>query len=67
MRAAVEYLLKHQNSDGSWGNADEQDVYTRYHATWTAIDGLREYAFHGERTELPGDMMNTNGGTKPYR
>ncbi len=66
MRAAVEYLLRHQNPDGSWGEPNEEDVYTRYHATWTAIDGLREYAFHGERTELPGDMMNTNGGTKPY-
>jgi hypothetical protein len=61
MRAAIEYLLAHQNPDGSWGDADEEDVYTRYHATWTAIDGLREYAFHGERKEFPGSIVNANG------
>jgi squalene cyclase len=67
MRAAVEYLLKHQNSDGSWGDPEEEDIYTRYHATWTAIDGLREYDFHGERTEFPGDIMNTGSRQKAYR
>jgi hypothetical protein len=67
MRAAIEYLLAHQNADGSWGDPDEEDVYTRYHATWTAIDGLREYAFHGERMEFPGNIMNANGGKKSYR
>ncbi|HWX55873.1 MAG TPA: hypothetical protein VN176_14890 [Verrucomicrobiae bacterium] len=53
MRAGINYLLSHQNADGSWGDPDEEDFYTRYHATWTAIDGLREYAFHGERTDFP--------------
>ena len=24
-----------------------KDIYARYHPTWTAIDGLREYAWHG--------------------
>src|SRR5258708_40051337 len=62
MRAAIEYLLAHQNADGRWGDPDEEDVYTRYHATWTAIDGLREYAFHGERKEFPANIMNANGG-----
>jgi len=48
MRKAIEYLLLTQNPDGSWGDTTE-DVYTRYHSTWTAVDGLRQYAYRGER------------------
>jgi len=47
--AAMDYLLSSQNPDGSWGSMDDDDMYTRYHSTWTAIDGLRQYSFHGER------------------
>jgi hypothetical protein len=36
-------LLSKQNADGSWGDMNDRDVYDRYHPTWTAIDGLREY------------------------
>lgn len=43
------YLLSQQNCDGSWGDLDAEDIYERYHPTWTAIDGLREYAWRGER------------------
>lgn len=44
------YLLGHQNPDGSWGDdAEAEDIYGRYHPTWTAIDGLRDYAWHGRR------------------
>ena len=56
MQAATEYLLAHQNPDGSWGDPQEEDMYTRYHATWTAIDGLREYAFQKERTVFPAAL-----------
>jgi hypothetical protein len=52
-RGAVEYLLSHQNPDGSWGDTQEENIYTRYHSTWTAVDGLREYAYRGERLRLP--------------
>ena len=36
-------LLERQNADGSWGTMNVRDIYNRYHPTWTAIDGLREY------------------------
>ena len=43
IESGFEYLLSSQNSDGSWGDSQEKDPYARYHPTWTAIDGLREY------------------------
>jgi hypothetical protein len=45
----TEYLLVNQNEDGSWGDPDEEDIHTRCHTTWTAIDGLRTHAWRGER------------------
>lgn len=43
------YLLAEQNEDGSWGDTNEKNIRTRCHTTWTAIDGLRAYAWRGER------------------
>jgi len=43
------FLITQQNADGSWGELDAEDVYGRYHPTWTAIDGLREYMDREER------------------
>jgi hypothetical protein len=45
MQKGVDFVLATQNADGSWGKPDEKDIYTRYHATWTAVDGLLEYRF----------------------
>ncbi|HVW86049.1 MAG TPA: hypothetical protein VHB50_15275 [Bryobacteraceae bacterium] len=45
----VRFLLSTQNADGSWGAPDEKSIYTRYHSTWTAIDGLLEYRFRPAR------------------
>jgi hypothetical protein len=47
------YLLASQNEDGSWGDPDEENIRTRCHTTWTAIDGLRTYAWRGERLSRP--------------
>lgn len=49
IRRGTRYLLTSQNKDGSWGNPDEEDVGTRCHTTWTAIDGLRTFAWRGRR------------------
>jgi hypothetical protein len=53
MRAAVHYLLSHQNADGSWGYMKEKDIYNRYHPTWNAVAGLSEYAWRGEGLSFP--------------
>jgi hypothetical protein len=47
VRRGVDYLLSCQNEDGSWGDAGDTRVYARYHTTWTAVDGLRDYAWRG--------------------
>jgi hypothetical protein len=47
------YLLAEQNEDGSWGDPDEENIRTRCHTTWTAIDGLRTYAWRGRRSLRP--------------
>ena len=49
----TKYLLAEQNEDGSWGDPDEENIRTRCHTTWTAIDGLRAYAWRGERLSRP--------------
>jgi len=43
LQTGIEYLLSTQNPDGSWDDMNWPDIYGRYHPTWTAIDGLREY------------------------
>jgi hypothetical protein len=53
IRTGVEYVLSKQNADGSWGDLTDPDIYNRYHSTWTAIDGLREYGWHGKRLSFP--------------
>jgi hypothetical protein len=53
IRAGMEYLLSHQNRDGSWGYMKEKDIYDRYHPTWNGIAGLSEYAWQGERLSFP--------------
>ena len=61
IRAGVEFVLASQNKDGSWGNVTDKDVYQRYHPTWTAVDGLRDYAFQGERVSFPDALAQAQG------
>ncbi len=53
IREGIEYLLTKQNADGSWGDTAAENIYQRYHPTWTAIDGLREYKWRGQRLSFP--------------
>jgi hypothetical protein len=53
IRTGMEFVLSKQNPDGSWGDPAEKDIYNRYHPTWTAVDGLRDYAWQGERVSFP--------------
>jgi hypothetical protein len=56
IRKGMDFILTTQNADGSWGDVNAEDIYERYHPTWTAVDGLREYAWHGERLHFPKFM-----------
>jgi hypothetical protein len=58
IQTGFEYLLRTQNPDGSWGDLTDKDPYNRYHPTWTAIDGLREYRW--TKILCPADV-----GTRP--
>ncbi len=53
IQRGTKYLLAEQNKDGSWGDPGEENLRTRCHTTWTAIDGLRSYAWRGERLSRP--------------
>ncbi len=53
IKRGTKYLLSSQNKDGSWGDPDEEDIRTRCHTAWTAIDGLRTYRWRGERLSRP--------------
>lgn len=49
IQSGTRYLMREQNDDGSWGDPGEKNIRTRCHTTWTAIDGLRSYAWRSER------------------
>ncbi|MGB7922288.1 MAG: hypothetical protein WCF57_03500 [Pyrinomonadaceae bacterium] len=54
MRAGMDYLLSHQNADGSWGQMKEKDIYDRYHPTWNGVAGLSDYEWaKGEGVSFP--------------
>jgi hypothetical protein len=48
IREGTEYLLAHQNPDGSWGDPNARDIYLRYHPTWNAVAALSNYAWRGD-------------------
>ena len=53
----TKFLLTEQNNDGSWGDPDEENIRTRCHTTWTAIDGLRNCAWRGLRLSPEIELM----------
>jgi hypothetical protein len=47
IQLGIEYLLAHQNADGSWGNRRAKDNHDRYHPTWNGIVALSNYTWRG--------------------
>ena len=56
LRQGAAYLLAAQNPDGSWGDMEVNDIYARYHPTWTAVDGLRDYNWKHRPLRLPAGI-----------
>jgi hypothetical protein len=53
VRRGFDFLIDMQNADGSWGDWDFETLYTGFHATWAAIDGLRQFAWTGPNLLYP--------------
>jgi hypothetical protein len=60
------YLLRTQNADGSWGDLTESP-YGRYHSTWTAVDGLRDYRWSQTLCPTVGQASAPAAGLQPAR
>lgn len=64
MVRGTNFLLASQNEDGSWGDRNEENIRTRCHTTWTAIDGLRSYT-RRDRLALPPLTLLLKRGVVP--
>ena len=53
IRYAMEYLIESQNPDGSWGAREGHIDYRRFHATWAALDGLRDFNWTQQGLSFP--------------
>lgn len=53
LRYAMQYLLDTQNRDGSWGAREGAIDYRRFHATWAAMDGLRDFTWKRPGLSFP--------------
>lgn len=53
IEAGVAFLVEAQNRNGSWGPTDAGTEYPRFHATWAALDGLRDFAWKGYGLSYP--------------
>jgi hypothetical protein len=62
IRTGMAFIMRTQHPDGSWGNRDDKDPYVAYHSTWTAINGLMDYAWHGEGTSFPEALRRAREG-----
>jgi len=63
IQTGIAFILSRQHADGSWGDAGDRDVYHRYHSTWTAINGLMDYAWQGEKVSFPEALRRAQAGS----
>ena len=63
IQTGIAFILSRQDVDGSWGDAGDRDVYHRYHSTWTAINGLMDYAWQGEKVTFPEALPRAQAGS----
>jgi hypothetical protein len=61
IRQGMAFIMARQHTDGSWGERDRKDAYTPYHSTWTAINGLMDYAWSGEGVSFPEALRRARG------
>jgi hypothetical protein len=62
IRTGMAFIMRTQHADGSWGARDDKDPYVAYHSTWTAINGLMDYAWNGEGTSFPEALRRAREG-----
>jgi hypothetical protein len=67
VQRGFEFLLDTQNSDGSWGDWDWESLYTGFHSTWAAIDGLREFNWTGPQLLFPELLRYLNHWASTHR
>jgi hypothetical protein len=61
LASGIEFVLSKQNPDGSWGDTNEE-IYTRYHTTWTAVNGLTDYGWpRGVAASYPEALRRARG------
>lgn len=63
IQTGMAFVLSRQDGNGSWGDAGNRDVYHRYHSTWTAINGLMDYAWQGEKVSFPEALRRAQAGS----
>lgn len=65
IKEGTEFIINAQNADGSWGDAASDDIYERYHSTYTALNGIRDYARRRQALCFPKLKPLLNQFTSP--
>ena len=63
IQQGTDFILSRQNADGSWGDAKHGDTYHFYHSTWTAMNGIMDYRYRGERVSFADALKAQQNGT----
>lgn len=47
IKKLIDYIITHQNKDGSFSSVKDEDAYSQYHATMTCCQGLTHHKYRG--------------------